>query len=85
MVGPEKKLLAPLIWAALMKAPVEVNELKLESVLMTETVIPGIVAAALLSESPVKSKLASVAACDEAKPNADMAAKAFGIDLIFIL
>lgn len=62
VVGVEKKLLAPLICAALLKPELLVNALNDEALLTAETVMPLMEAAELLSEPPVKSKLASVTA-----------------------
>jgi len=57
-----KKLLAPLIWAALSKPVEEVNELKLESVVTLVTVIPAVGVAPLVVTPAGKLKLARVAA-----------------------
>lgn len=62
VVEPEKKLVAPLTWAALSQPVEEVNVLNDEPVLTAVTVIPVIGVAALFSDSAAKSKLARVAA-----------------------
>lgn len=57
-----KKLVAPLIWAALLQPVLSVNERKTEALVSGEMVSPEIGAAAFASEPPVKLKLARVAA-----------------------
>lgn len=67
-MGVEKKLDAPLIWAALSHPELEVNELKDEALASVEMVMPKIGEAVFVSEPPVKSKLAKVAERADEKP-----------------